>query len=460
MRATPLAPMAAAVALLRGGGADDADAFFEDRRSTVLARQGGRLERAHSGQEIGLGVRRVVGDRTSYGFTNELDEASIHALAAQLHGVVPGETIEALVPPPRTFVVPAQQDPDAVALPVKAQLLADVERWARAVGPRLCEVQVAWSDVRRRIVIVSGEVGPVEDDRVQVAVTLRCIARDGVRLESAYGVMGGATGFELFVPDRVRAWAMEIAEQAVRMLGAAPAPAGPMTVVLHSRAGGTMVHEAIGHGLEADLVQKGLSVYHGRVGARVAAPAITVLDDATLVGRRGFLNVDDEGSPAQKTVLVEHGVLRGFMHDRLTARRDGVVSTGNGRRESYRHRPIVRMTNTLIAPGEHEPGAIVQATPHGLLVTRMGGGQVDTTTGNFVFKVNEAFLIEDGKVGAPVRGATLIGNGPTILEQIDMVGSDLGFDLGTCGKDGQGVPVADAQPTLRIPSITVGGERA
>ena len=192
----------------------------------------------------------------------------------------------------------------------------------------------------------------------------------------------------------------------------------------------------------------------------MAAPWVTVLDDATIVGQRGFLHVDDEGSPGQKTVLVENGVLKGFMYDRLTARRDRVASTGNGRRESYRHRPIVRMTNTLIAPGEHDPEAILAATPTGLFVTRMGGGQVDTTTGNFVFKVDEAFRIEGGRLGAPVRGATLIGNGPRILEQIDMVGSDLGFDLGTCGKDGQGVPVADAQPTLRIPEITIGGEQA
>jgi len=339
--------------------------------------------------------------------------------------------------------------------------VARMEEWARAVDPRIVEVQVGWIEQRRRIHLVP-QAGPHHaEERSQISLSLRCLARQDGLLQTAYNVRGGRGGLEILgSPENIREWTIRTAEQALRMLSARAAPAGPMTVVLSSTAGGTMVHEAIGHGLEADLVQKGLSAYHGRVGRPVAAEALSILDDATLVGRRGFLHVDDEGSPGQRTVLVEDGVLKGYLYDRLTARRDRVQSTGNGRRESYRFRPIVRMTNTLIAPGTLEPQAIIAETRRGLLVTRMGGGEVDTATGNFVFKVNEAFLLEDGKVGAPVRGATLIGNGPQILEQIDRVGSDLGFDLGTCGKDGQGVPVADAQPTLRIPSITVGGERA
>ena len=245
---------------------------------------------------------------------------------------------------------------------------------------------------------------------------------------------------------------------AVTMLGARRSPAGPLPVVLSSEAGGTMVHEAIGHGLEADLVQAGTSVYRGKIGARVASELVTVLDDATIPNARGSFCFDGEGTPAQRTVLVEDGVLRGYMYDRLSAMKDGTTSTGNGRRDSYRSRPIVRMTNTLIAPGGSAPDEIVRSVPYGLFVRRMGGGQVNTVNGDFVFEVSEGYLIENGVVGEPVRGATLTGNGPEVLQGITMVGSDLGFGIGTCGKDGQGVPVADAQPTLLLSSITVGGK--
>jgi len=231
-----------------------------------------------------------------------------------------------------------------------------------------------------------------------------------------------------------------------------------MPVVLSSEAGGTMIHEAVGHGLEADLAQQGLSVYSGRLGERIASEAVSVVDDATLPNRRGSLAFDDEGTPAQRTLLIERGVLKGYLYDRLTAMKDGTVSTGNGRRQSYRHRPIPRMTNTLILPGEEDPEAILSSTPAGLLVVRMGGGQVNTVNGDFVFEVSEGYRIENGRAGEPVRGATLTGNGPRVLEQIDRVGRDLGFAVGTCGKDGQAAPVSDAQPTIRIPELTVGGE--
>jgi TldD protein len=230
-----------------------------------------------------------------------------------------------------------------------------------------------------------------------------------------------------------------------------------MPVVLSSEAGGTMVHEAIGHGLEADLVQAGVSVYRGRLGEKVASELVTVVDDATLPYARGSFAFDSEGSPAQRTVLVENGVLKGYMYDRLSAMKDGCASTGNGRRESYRHRPIVRMTNTLIASGLSAPEEILASVKSGLFVKRMGGGQVNTVSGDFVFQVSEGYLIENGSIGEPVRDATLTGNGPEVLKKIAMVGNDLGFAIGTCGKDGQGVPVADAQPTLLIAGITVGG---
>jgi TldD protein len=231
-----------------------------------------------------------------------------------------------------------------------------------------------------------------------------------------------------------------------------------MRVVLGSEAGGTMVHEAIGHGLEGDSVSKDQSVYSGRVGEKVASELVSVVDDATLEGRRGSYVFDDEGHPAERTLLVDKGILKGYMHNRYSAERLKVSSTGNARRESFRHRPIVRMSNTMIAPLDSNPDSIILSVDDGLYVARMGGGQVDTSTGDFVFKVNEGYMIKNGKIGSPVRGATLIGNGPRILTQIDMVGNDLGFGIGSCGKDGQYVPVSDAQPTMRIPSITVGGE--
>jgi TldD protein len=445
-----------------GRGADDADAFHEDRLATLLVRRGGRLETCLSAHEAGLGLRRVEGEATSYATTTDPAPDAIAALAA---GLEEGgsSTPEEAVPPPRRVdhATVVARDPAALPLAEKAALLERLEAAARGVDPRLAQVHLTWREEDRHILLVTAAGTVIGDHRRQISLGLRCIALDGALLQTSYNARGGAGGLEVLgEEEELLEWARTTATQAIRMLSARPAPAGRMTVVLAASAGGTMVHEAIGHGLEADLVQKGLSVYHGRVGRPVAAPAIHIVDDATLTGRRGFLNVDDEGSPGQRTVLVEDGILRGYLYDRLTARRDRVQSTGNGRRESFRHRPIVRMTNTMIAPGTDDPQAVIHETGRGLLVTRMGGGEVDTTTGNFVFKVNEAFLLEDGKVGAPVRGATLIGNGPKILEQIDRVGSDLGFDLGTCGKDGQGVPVADAQPTLRIPSITVGGERS
>jgi TldD protein len=242
------------------------------------------------------------------------------------------------------------------------------------------------------------------------------------------------------------------------MLTARRAPGGRMPIIISSEAGGTMIHEAIGHGLEADLAQQGLSVYSCKIGAEVASEIVTVIDDSTLPGKRGSFRFDDEGVPSQRTVLVDRGKLAGYMYDRLTAVRDGVASTGNGRRESYRHRPIPRMTNTFIAPGDSPPEDIIKATPEGLFVKKMGGGQVNTVGGDFVFDVQEGYMIRNGAICEPVRGATLSGSGPSVLKSIDMVASDLGFSIGTCGKDSQGVPVSDAMPTVRIREMVVGGE--
>jgi TldD protein len=266
-------------------------------------------------------------------------------------------------------------------------------------------------------------------------------------------------GFELLDLHPPEEVAEVAAKRSLLMLSAKKAPMGRMPVVLSSEAGGTMIHEAIGHGLEADLAQQGLSVYSKKLGEEVASPLITVVDDPTLPQKRGSYAFDDEGVPSRRTVLVEKGILKSYLYDRLTALEEGVESSGNGRRESYQQKPIPRMSNTMILPGEMSPKEIIHSVEKGLFVKKMGGGQVNTVNGDFVFEVSEGYLIEKGNVGEPVRGAMLIGNGPQVLKDIDMVGSDLGFGIGTCGKDGQGVPVADAQPTLRIPELVVGGQQ-
>jgi len=264
-------------------------------------------------------------------------------------------------------------------------------------------------------------------------------------------------GFELFDENDPVDVALKAARRAILMLEADKAPTGPMPVVISSAAGGTMIHEAVGHGLEADLVQKRLSKFAGRVGQRVGSSVVTVVDDATIPYKRGSFAIDDEGTPAARTVLIEDGVLKGFLHDLMTAKKDSTGPTGNGRRESFRHKPIPRMTNTMIAPGKSKPDDVVADTKRGLFVRKMGGGQVNTVNGDFMFEVSEGYLIRDGKMGPAVRGAALVGNGPDVLQRIDMVATDQGFGIGTCGKEGQGVPVSDAQPTLRIRELTVGG---
>jgi TldD protein len=287
---------------------------------------------------------------------------------------------------------------------------------------------------------------------------VRVIASDGGVIQTGYEAAGGLTGFELFDEHPMDVIALKAAARAVMMLKARRAPGGRMPVIISSEAGGTMIHEAIGHGLEADLAQHGLSVYSKKIGEQVASSVITVIDDATIPNKRGSFRFDDEGTPSKRNVLVKDGVLVGYMYDNYSALIDGVSSTGNGRRESYESKPIPRMTNTLIAPGTLTTDEVIRSVTNGLLVKKMGGGQVNTVTGDFVFEVQEGYLIEGSGIGEPVRGATLIGNGPEVLKSIDMVASDLGFSIGTCGKDGQGVPVSDAMPTLRIPDIVVGGE--
>jgi len=305
------------------------------------------------------------------------------------------------------------------------------------------------------IINTLGEIA--EDIQKRVVFFVEVVASDGEILQRGYESLGGRKGFEIFneVPPEVIA--EKAAKRALLMLKAKPAPAGTFTVVMSSEAGGTMIHEAVGHGLEADLVQQGLSVYAGKLGEKVASELVTVVDDATLPSNNGSFTVDDEGVPAQRKVLIKDGILVGYMYDRLRAMKDGVDSTGNGRRQSYAHIPIVRMTNTFIDRGKDNPDDIIKDTKKGIYVVKMGGGEVNTVTGDFVFEVMEGYMIENGEITYPIRGATLIGNGPKALKDVDAVGSDIGWAIGTCGKDGQGVPVTDAQPTIRIKQLTLGG---
>jgi TldD protein len=282
-----------------------------------------------------------------------------------------------------------------------------------------------------------------EEERIYTLALIQVIAADGDVLQTGYEPVGGLMGFELFEENSFEEIAEKAAQKAVAMLSAKKAPGGRMPVVISSEAGGTMIHEAIGHGLEADLVQQGLSIYSNKIGQRIASPLITIIDDSTLPNKRGSFQFDDEGTNS---------------HSRLTAIKDGISPTGNGRRQSYKYRPIPRMSNTFIAQGSESPDEILRSVDKGFYVKKMGGGQVNTVTGEFVFEVSEGYLIDKGQIGEPVRGATLIGNGPEILNSIDMVGNDIGFAIGTCGKDAQGIPVSDAMPTIRIPEMVVGGE--
>jgi TldD protein len=319
-------------------------------------------------------------------------------------------------------------------------------------------VTARYLDSVQQVRIANSEGELADDHRVITTLAVQVLARDGDTIRTGYAADSQTRGFEMFTARPPEATAGQAARQAVLQLTAVPAPAGDFTVVLSSRAGGTMVHEACGHGLEGDFADKGLSIYTGRLGQQVASPLISVVDDGTLPHARGSARIDDEGVPASRVALIDKGILRGFLHSRRSARRMGGPCTGNGRRESFRHLPIPRMRNTLIAPGETDPEAIIASVADGIYIAHMGGGEVDIASGQFVFNCSEAYRIRDGRLAEALRDVTLAGCGPEILRTIDMVGSDLGFQVGTCGKDGQGVPVADAQPTLRIPSILVGGQ--
>ncbi|MEN6475937.1 MAG: TldD/PmbA family protein [Syntrophaceae bacterium] len=444
-------------ALAKGG--DFSEVFIEHRRGTSITSEARRIERYVTIDDFGAGIRVVQGDKSAYAYSNTLSDigelADTVAAAVRAHSWDRPIALEKRAPRP---IALTSVDPALVDASAKIDLISAAEKLAWGYDPCVVQVKVSYGDTKRRILVANSH-GFLSEDQMEAVlfVVLGVVAKDGI-IETGYEPIGGARGFELLTEIPPEAVAERALKRAVQTLKARKAPGGMMPVVLASDAGGTMVHEAIGHGLEADLAGEGLSVYSGKLGAQVASTAISVIDDGTLEGRRGSIGYDDEGNPATRTVLVENGILKTYMTDMITAAKYGLAITGNGRRESFRHRPIPRMSNTIIAPGAMNPADIIAKVDKGLYVKKMGGGQVNTVNGDFVFEISEGFLIENGHVAEPIRGATLIGNGPKVLSSITHVGSDLGWGIGTCGKDGQGVPVADAQPTLLIPEITVGGK--
>jgi TldD protein len=440
-------------------GGDFADIFVEKRNSTALQLEDSIIEKVTSGTIAGVGIRVIKSGKTAYAYTNDFSEKVLMDMAATVSRAAEEGARE-----PMAFIksrpvkADIKVDPLSVPSSLKIKLVKAADAAARQTDSRIRQVSVTCRDMRQNVLIASSDGTYCKDERVYVLGLVHAVASDAEVIQTGYETAGGLTGFELFEEYSIERMAETAARRAVMMLSAQRAPGGRMPVVISSEAGGTMIHEAIGHGLEADLVRSGLSVYSGKLGQQVASRLITVIDDATIARARGSYSFDDEGTPAQKNVLVSSGMLKGFMYDKLSASLDSAVSTGNGRRESFHYRPISRMSNTYIAPGESSPENVVKSVPNGLFVKKIGGGQVNTVNGDFVFEVQEGYLIKNGSICEPVRGATLIGNGPDALMSIDMVGSDLGFAIGTCGKDGQGVPVSDAMPTLRIPELVVGGE--
>ncbi len=446
---------------LRNGG-DFAEIFIEERVSISIGCEDKKIERVVSGTDRGAGIRVLVGEMTAYASTNNLTPSGLNELAERVS--------KGINAPVRKYVFPEGSEgafgkksiryPSSVATAEKVSKVLEANEVAWSYGDKITQALVRYADSQQRVTIANSDGLFATDERVYIIFLVNAVAGKDDVIQTGYEPVGGTMGFELFDDVSPSKVARSATEQALRMLDAAPAPTGIMPVVISSEAGGTMIHEAVGHGLEADLVQKGLSVFAGKIGKKIAVEAVSVHDDATLTTRRGSFAYDDEGTPGECTTLVENGVLKTYMYDLTAARKDNRRSTGNGRRESYRHRPIPRMTNTIIVPGKARPEDVVRATEKGLFVRKMGGGQVNTINGDFMFEVSEAYMIRGGELKEPVRGASLIGNSSKVLAGIDMVASDLGFGVGTCGKDGQGVPVSDAQPTLRIEGITVGGTNA
>jgi TldD protein len=446
-------------------GADDGELFLEYSVSEAFGFDDGRLKMANFDTAQGFGLRAIAGEATGYAHASELSEAAIARAAETVKSVARGHGGTIAVPPAGTNrVLYTDANPlQGQEFAAKVKLLAEIDAYARAKDPRVRQVSVSLTGEWRVIEIIRAGGERAADVRPLVRLNVSVVVGDGDRQETGSSGVGGRERYDVFIqPERWQAQVDEALRQALVNLGSVPAPAGEMDVVLGPGWPGILLHEAIGHGLEGDFNRKQTSAFAGLMGQRVAAPSVTVIDDGTIENRRGSLTIDDEGTPTNRTVLIEDGILTGYIQDRMNARLMGSRSTGNGRRQSFAHRPMPRMTNTLMLGGQHQPDEIIRSVKKGLYAVQFGGGQVDITSGKFVFSASEAYVIEDGKIGPAVKGATLIGNGPDVLTKVSMIGDDMARDLGigTCGKDGQGVPVGVGQPTLKISGLTVGGTAA
>ncbi len=447
-------------AALRTGG-DFAEVFAEDRRSSSAHFDDGKVEELGSGRDRGAGIRVVRGETTGFAHTSDLSEtgllAAAGAAAAAARGGGGGVREVALTRRETQPPHPIEILPQDVAKSRKVDLLERADDAARSEGGAISQVSVSYGDSRRQILVANSDGLLTGDDQVRTRFMVQAVASGDTGMQTGYEAPGRTVGFELYDEIDVTDIARTAAQRALSMLKARPAPTGTIPVVLRRGAGGVLFHEACGHGLEADLVGKDASVFCGQVGAMVASPLVTLVDDGTYAREWGTYAIDDEGHAAQRNTLVSEGVLTDYMWDLLRARKDGRDSSGNGRRQSYQYLPMVRMTNTYVLAGHDDPDEIIRQTPHGIYCVQLGGGQVNTATGDFVFGMTEAYMISNGEITEPVRSANLIGNGPEVLRAIDAVGTDFDTWAGTCGKDGQGVPVSAGQPTLRVSGMTVGG---
>ena len=451
---------------LNGPGIDAADLYFQSQVSESWMLEDGIVKEGSFNLDQGVGVRAQSGEKTGFAYSNAitaeaLKQAAVAARSISRAGQNGSVQAFKAVAPARLY---AGENPlDVLSRAEKVELLKQIDAATRALDPRIQQVTVSMAGVWEQILFAASSGALAADIRPLVRFNVSVIVEQNGRRERGGHGGGGRTDYRYFLQeDRAMGYAREALRQALVNLEAIPAPAGTLPVVMGAGWSGVLLHEAVGHGLEGDFNRKGSSAYSGRVGEKVASSLCTIVDDGTLAGRRGSLSVDDEGTPSNCNVLIENGVLKGYMQDKLNARLMGVARTGNGRRESYAHLPMPRMTNTYMLAGESDPQEIIASVEKGIYCANLGGGQVDITSGKFVFSTSEAYLIENGRITTPVKGATLIGNGPEAMSRVSMVGNDLALDsgVGTCGKDGQSVPVGVGQPTLKIDAITVGGTGA
>ncbi len=443
-------------------GAEFAEVYAEDKRNTSVALDDGRIEQVTSGRDRGAGIRVINGETTGFAHTSDLSEAGLAAAASAAAAAASqgdgGTRTVSLSPSETRRINLIEQYPESISKAAKVELLQRVDEAARSVGSEIVQVSAGYGDSRKRVLIANSDGVWVDDDIVRVLARISVVAIGDAGMQTGFQSMGHTIGWEAFDLVDIEHLAREAARQAIVKLNARPAPSGSMPVVIKNGTGGVLFHEACGHGLEADHIQKGSSVYAGKVGELVASPLVTLVDDGTVPGEWGTLSVDDEGHHTRRNVLIEDGVLTDYMWDYLRSRKEGRAPSGNGRRQSYMHLPMVRMTNTFVLDGPDNADDIIASTDHGVYIAHLGGGSVNTATGDFVFGMTEAYLIEGGEITEPLREGNLIGNGPQVLRDIDMLANDFTWgNPGTCGKDGQGVPVGDGQPTLRVKSLTIGG---